>query len=446
MKSKKAKVLHRAGGRALIEHVVDTALQLTSAERIFVVVGHQAAEVQALVKDRRVRFVMQQEQKGTGHAVMMARDVTQPHVGCLLVLYGDVPLLTASTLRTLITTQAGSDCAATIITTCLDDPTGYGRVIRAPDGTVQAIVEQRAATAQQFSIREINSGIYCFDAALLWKHIGEIQPNNPAREFYLTDIVEIFRRAGLRVQALQHDNPRELLGINTREELAAVDGIFRETAVQQLMRSGVTVEKPDTVVVDLGVSVGMDTVIEPFAQILGQTTVGSDCHIGAGSIICDSQIADGCFIGPYTIITESRLESGAVVGPYARLRTGTVVGENARVGNFVEVKKTHIGPGTKAMHLAYLGDAIVGSEVNVGAGAITCNYDGYKKHETRVGDRAFIGSNVTLVAPLEVGSGSFVAAGSVITESVPEDALAITRTQQVNKPGWARRRREQHPE
>jgi bifunctional UDP-N-acetylglucosamine pyrophosphorylase/glucosamine-1-phosphate N-acetyltransferase len=441
MKSRKAKVLHRAGGLTLIEHVVVTALELAPANRIVVVTGYQADEVESVVRDRGVLFARQPDQQGTGHAVMAAREAAAGSPGELLVLYGDCPLLSAGTLRLLTARHRESQAAATVLTTVLDDPAAYGRIVRDADGNLAAIVEKKAATAEQLSIREINSGIYCFDSGLLWKHIGEIRPDNPAREYYLTDIVEILRGHGQRVAAIVHEDARELLGINTRLELAEVDRIFRERTARRLMEDGVTIEKPETVTIDAQVQIGADTVIEPFARILGRTTIGEDCHIGACSIIRDSQLGDRVEIRPLTFIDSSRLEAGAKAGPYSRLRLDSRLEPGAEVGNFVELKKARVGARSKALHLAYLGDTVIGKGVNIGAGTITCNYDGVAKHETRIEDGAFVGSNATLVAPVEVGEDSYVAAGSVVTETVPPDALALGRARQVIKPGWAKKRR-----
>jgi bifunctional UDP-N-acetylglucosamine pyrophosphorylase / glucosamine-1-phosphate N-acetyltransferase len=441
MKSRKAKVLHRAGGKALVEHVVEAALQLAPPERVFVVVGHQAAEVRAAVTAAGVRFIHQEEQKGTGHAVMAGREALSHLGGWLTILYGDCPLLRAETLRRLIESAAASEAAGTMLTALLDDPTGYGRVIRDAHGRPTAIVEQKAATPEQLSIREANMGIYCYRAELFWRHIDSIQPNNPAREYYLTDLVEILSRAGHPVEAIQMDDPREALGINTRVELADVDRLFRERKAKAAMLSGVTIEKPETVTIDAGVEIGMDTVIEPFAQILGKTKIGENCRIGACAVVKDSELGEGVELGAFTIVNTSRLERGAHAGPFARLRQDNHLSEGARIGNFVELKKARIGARSKAMHLAYLGDSELGSDVNVGAGTITCNYDGAHKHATKIGDGAFIGSNSTLVAPIEIGEGAYLAAGSVITEPVPPDALALGRARQTTKEEWASKRR-----
>jgi bifunctional UDP-N-acetylglucosamine pyrophosphorylase/glucosamine-1-phosphate N-acetyltransferase len=442
MKSKQAKVLHRAGGRSLIEHVVRAALPLAPPEEIYAVVGHQAERVREELASTGIGFIEQTEALGTGHAVMAGRERLASSDGLLVVLYGDCPLLSAETLDRLIESQAASPHAATVITTLLEDPFGYGRVLTDADGRIAAIVEEKAATAEQRAIREINSGIYCFRAELLWRHLDEIGTANPAGEYYLTDIVEIFRRHGYSCGATLLEDAREVLGINTRVDLAQVDRIFRERKTLELMLAGVTVERPETVTIDLDVRIGTDTVVEPFARLLGKTSIGEDCRIGACSIIADSTLGDGVVVGPFTIIGTSTVEAGARIGPYARLRRENHVGAGAQIGNYVELKKTRFGPGSKAMHLAYLGDSVIGADVNIGAGTITCNYDGIKKNPTLIGDGAFVGSNSTLVAPVEIGTGSYVAAGSVITKAVPPGSLGVARERQVVKEDWVRRRRE----
>ena len=441
MKSRQAKVLHRAGGDTLVGHVVSAAMASAPAERIYVVVGHQAERVEEALAGRGVQFVRQTEQKGTGHAVLCGREQMESNSGLLVVLYGDCPLIGAGTIAGLIEKQATSSAGATLISTKLDDPTGYGRVVRDAQGNVQAIVEHKPATPEQRKIQEINAGMYCFDADLFWKHAGEIQPNNPANEYYLTDMVEILIRAGRSIQPYFIADSGELLGINTRVELAAVDRIFRERKVRDLMLGGVTIERPETVTIDAGVEIGMDSVVEPFTHILGKTVIGENCRVGACSIVSNCRLADEAQILPFSHVVDSVLERGAHAGPYARLRMQSQVESGAVVGNFVELKKTRLGARSKAQHLAYLGDSTVGGGVNIGAGTITCNYDGQKKHPTTIGDGAFVGSNSTLVAPIEVGAGSYVGAGSVITEKVPEDALALGRSRQVVKAGWAKTRR-----
>jgi bifunctional UDP-N-acetylglucosamine pyrophosphorylase/glucosamine-1-phosphate N-acetyltransferase len=439
MKSRRAKVLHRAGGMTLVEHVVDAASRIAPEERIVVVVGHQADEVRSALAHRRVRFAVQTEQKGTGHALMACRDALE-HAGSLIVLYGDCPLLSVETLRLLTGAQQSGGAAATMLTTRLADPAGYGRVLLDGHGNVSAIVEQKAASPEQLAIDLINPGMYCFHAELLWKHIDELGTDNPAGEYYLTDMVAILNRAGHTVAAIEIPDAGELLGINTRVELAAVDRIFRERKARELMLAGVTIEKPETVTIDMPVLVGQDTVIEPFTRILGRTSIGEDCRVGAGSVIENSTIDRGVEIAPYTLIASAHAGPGARLGPFSRLRPESDVGEGAHVGNFVELKKTHLGPGAKANHLAYLGDAHIGAGSNIGAGTITCNYDGANKHPTTIGEKVFVGSNSTLVAPLEIGDGSYIGAGSVITDPVPADALALGRSRQVNKEGWVKRR------
>jgi bifunctional UDP-N-acetylglucosamine pyrophosphorylase / glucosamine-1-phosphate N-acetyltransferase len=441
MKSKRAKVLHRAGGLTLIEPVVQTSVGIAPAEHVTVVVGHQAEEVKAVLAMSGVRFAQQTEQKGTGHAVMMCREALAAQGGFVVVLYGDCPLLSLATLKELVDRQAASEAAATLITTRLPDPTGYGRLIFGERGELQSIVEQKAGTPEQLAINLINSGIYCFRADLLWKHINEIRPDNPAREYYLTDMVEILNRAGYRVEAMEVANSEELLGINTRVELATVDRLFRERKVRELMLDGVTIEKPETVTIDSAVRIGMDSIVEPFAQILGRTEIGEECRIGACSIVANSTLAERVQVAPFTSIADSVVEADVHIGPFARLRNGNRVAKGAHIGNFVELKNTQFGAGAKANHLAYLGDAEIGGKVNIGAGTITCNFDGVQKHRTRIGQDAFIGSNSTLVAPIEIGDGSYVGAGSVITDPVPAEALALGRGRQVVKEGWVAKRK-----
>ncbi len=445
MKSRRAKVLHRVGGKPLVEHVIETALQLAPPERIFVVVGHQAEEVRRAVATPGIGFIHQSEQNGTGHAVMICREALAGLGGYLLILYGDSPLLRVETLTRLIDFEVSRDAenqtAGTLLTAHMHDPTGYGRVVRNARGHVADIVEQKAATPGQLAIREANMGIYCYRAEIFWRHIGKLRPNPASGEYYLTDMPAILDRAGFPVDALQIDDAREALGINSRVELAEVDALLRDRKRRELMLSGVTIEKPETVTIDAGVRIGMDTIVEPFAQILGKTTIGENCRIGAAAIVSDSELADGVEIGPFTVVHTSHLESGAHAGPFARLRMENHVAAGAHIGNFVELKKTRLGPGAKAMHLAYLGDSQIGAQVNIGAGTITCNYDGFHKHPTAIGDGSFIGSNSTLVAPIEIGVGAYVAAGSVITEPVPPDALALGRARQVLKPEWAKKRR-----
>lgn len=436
MRSKLAKVLHRAGGLTLIEHVVRAARAVADPADIVAVVGHQAEAVAATVEPLGLRTALQAEQKGTGHAVAMARPLLENAGGWLVVLYGDVPLLSAATVKRLVAEHEASGKDATVMTCEIADPAAYGRIVRNAQGNVAAIVEYKAASEEQRKIKEINSGIYCFRSDLVWQYIGEIQTNNPAGEYYLTDLVEIFNKNGHTVGAMQIDDFNELLGINNKVELAEMDAMFRTRKVRELMLDGVTVERPETVMVDVDVRIAPDAWVEPFVRLTGSTVIGEDARIGSGSVIEDSTIGAGAQILPYSVISESEIGEGARVGPFARLRTHNTVGANCHIGNFVELKKTKMAAGAKANHLAYLGDAEIGAKTNVGAGTITCNYDGKHKFQTIIGEGAFIGSNSTLVAPVTIGNEAYVAAGSVITDEVPETSLALGRARQTVKTGW----------
>lgn len=442
MRSRMAKVLHRAGGACLLDHVIEAAKGVATPDRIVAVIGHQADRVRAEVAHHGIQFAIQTEQRGTGHALGVCAGVPALATGRVVVVCGDSPLLRAETLCNLVRRQEDSGCAATLLTTYLDDPHGYGRIVRDEAGNVEAIVEEKAASEEQKQIREINSAMYCFEASLLWKHLATLTPNPASGEIYLTDIVESLRAAGHATAACVVDEPGEVLGINTRVELAQMDAIFRQRKARELMLAGVTIQQPETVAIDSHVSIGQDTIVGPFTQILGKTRIGSECQIGAGSILKNATLGDGVEILPYTLVDESTLEAGAHAGPFARLRMNSTVEENAHVGNFVELKNSSLGSGAKSMHLAYLGDSTIGKKTNIGAGTITCNYDGVKKHRTHIGDGSFIGSNSTLVAPVDIGAGAYVAAGSVITDAVPEDALALGRARQVLKESWAKERRE----
>jgi bifunctional UDP-N-acetylglucosamine pyrophosphorylase/glucosamine-1-phosphate N-acetyltransferase len=441
MKSRLAKVLHRAGGLTLVEHVIRCARAIAPPDRIVAVVGHQADVVRQTLAHTGIGFALQSEQKGTGHALLMARDFPGVQRGRVVVLYGDCPLLAPATLEGLMARHESAGEAATLITTILEDPTGYGRIFLDKEGRVVRVVEEKAATAEQKRLRQINSGIYCFQAEALWPHLEKLPTNPAAGEIYLTDLVESLRAAGLYTVPFELNDPAEMLGINTRLELADVDRVLRARKTRQLMLSGVTIEKPETVTIDLDVEVGQDTVIGPFAQLLGKTTVGSDCSIGASAILDNATLGRNVRVFPFTSIQDSTLDDAAEIGPFARLRMNAHIEPAAHVGNFVELKKTRLGAGAKAMHLAYLGDSAIGAKANIGAGTITCNYDGVSKHPTTIGDNAFVGSNSTLVAPVEIGPGSYVAAGSVVTHGVPQDALALGRSRQINKEGWAAARR-----
>ena len=440
LKSALAKVLHRAGGRTLVDHVV-RACQPLKPREIVAVVGHQADEVSAAVAPLGVKTVLQEPQRGTGHAMLVARRAISARVKFAILLPGDAPLIRAETIAALARAHRESGAAATILSAEIDNPVGYGRIVRQDDGSVAAIIEDSALTGEQRSITEINSSIYCFTLEKLWPSLAALKPQNVHKELYLTDAIAVLRQKGEKVQAVLAGDPDEVLGCNTRADLAAVDAVFRRRKRAAVMDAGVTIELPETVLIDPEVIVGEDTRIEPGVQLLGKTRVGAGCTIRTGSVLSDAVLEDNVLVKPYTIVSASHLSLGTQAGPFAHLRDGARLEENARVGNFVEVKKSVLGEGVKSMHLTYLGDARIGSGTNIGAGTITCNYDGVNKNPTTIGKRVFIGSDTALVAPVRVGDGAYVGAGSVITKNVPPDALGLARGQQVNKLGWAAARR-----
>jgi len=441
LKSKHPKVLHRIGGKPLLGHVIAAAAKIVPPTDIYAIVGHEAQRVRETVQETGVNFVLQPEQRGTGHAIMCAREALSSY-DHFLVLSGDVPLIRPETIARLRDVHLDRGAAMTILTAVPSDPTGYGRIVR-KDGTdeVEAIVEHKAATSEQRAIREINSGIYAFSVQALFSRIDKLTTDNPHGEFYLTDMAAILKQDGQKVVALAAAEVNEVLGVNTRAELAELDAYLRAEKCRELMAAGVTIFRPDTCVIDSDVTAAPDTVIEPFVQLLGKTTVGSDCTVRSFSVIENCAIGDGVLVQNGCIMRDSRVEARAVLGPYSHIRPASEICEGAHVGNFVELKKTRLGRGSKANHLTYLGDAVIGEAVNVGAGTITCNYDGKHKHQTVIEDGAFIGSDSTLVAPVRVGRDSYVGAASCITEDVPGDSLALGRSRQVVKEGWARKKR-----
>ena len=442
LKSKRAKVLHEIGGKPLLGHVIAAAAQVVPPADIVTILGHQAEGVQAALRDTGVRFVVQAEQRGTGHAVQVAEQAARDYDE-LIVLSGDVPLLRPETILALRDFHLREQAAMTILTAAPDHPFGYGRVVRrkADEPGVAAIVEQKALTPEQETIGEINSGIYAFRRSTLYAHIGQLQAENAHKELYLTDMARILVDAGERVVAVRAAEASEVLGANTIAEMMDLDRELRLATARRLMANGVTIFRPETVTIDATVEVGADTVIEPYVQLLGETTVGSDCRIRSYSVIESARIGERVLVRPSCFIAESEIGKGAQIGPFAHVRPGCVIGEGAHVGNFVETKKVHMGAGSKANHLSYLGDAEIGSGTNIGAGTITCNYDGVDKHKTLIGEGVFVGSDSTLVAPLIIGEGAYIAAGSCITDNVPADALALGRARQITKPDWAKNRR-----
>lgn len=404
MKSKLAKILHPLAGTPMIKYVLNTALELDSQKTIMVV-GHQADKVKQEVKDYPVEFVLQQQRLGTGDAVRRVKEHLGDFEGNVMILNGDIPLISRKTLAALV--DEHGRCPITMLTTTLDNPYGYGRIIRDSCGDVRGIVEEKDATSVQKLVKEICSGIYCFESRLLFETLGEITPNNAQKEYYLTDVIGICRNKGIPIHTHNAADPSEVLGINDRIQLADASRLIRERILIEWMLAGVTIVDPPTTYIDRGVTIGCDTVIYPHTVIEGESTIGEDCHIG----------------------------------PFARIRPGTVIEDGARIGNFVETKKSTIGKGSKVNHLTYLGDAVLGAGVNIGAGTITCNYDGHKKHQTIIDDGVFIGSGSQLVAPVKVGKHSYVGAGSTITQDVSPYSLAISRAKEIQKLNWVKRKK-----
>jgi bifunctional UDP-N-acetylglucosamine pyrophosphorylase/glucosamine-1-phosphate N-acetyltransferase len=443
LKSKRPKVLHAIGGLPLLAHVIRAASTVVAGSDIYCITGYEAERVREAVSGYGVGFVEQREQLGTGHALMQCRQALAAY-DAVLVLSGDVPLIRPETIAQLRDFHLAHPAAMTILTAEPPDPFGYGRIVRSSAGgdEVDAIVEQKSLAPAQAEIREINSGIYAFQTNVLFRYIDRLGTDNPHHEFYLTDLAGILRLAGETVLALKAKDPSEVLGVNTRAELASLDAILRARKTSQLMDKGVTIFQPESCVIDPDVQVGPDTVIGPFVQLLGSTTIGGDCQIDSFSVLTNMRLGDGVAVRHGCILEDSVVESAAMLGPYCHVRPASHIGIGAHVGNFVETKKTTLGRGSKANHLTYLGDAEIGEGVNVGAGTITCNYDGLHKHKTVIGDGVFIGSDTTLVAPVRVAEGAYIGAGSCITQDVPADALAVARGLQVNKPEWAKKRRE----
>lgn len=439
LKSSLAKVLHKAGGRTLVEHIVRACESLKARETV-VVVGHQAEQVATVVEPFGAVAVLQQPQNGTGHAVQVAKRALG-RAKFALVLPGDAPLVRAETLKALIATHRSGNASATILSAVVADPSGYGRIVRKSETAVSAIVEESQLTDEQREINEINSAIYCFTLENLWPALAKVKPNNKHRELYLTDAIAVMSGKGETVLAQVAADSREVLGCNTRADLAEVDRIFREWKRNKLMEDGVTIQLPETVLIDPEVTIGEDTTIEAGVQLLGKTKIGARCTIRTGSVLTDAILGDEVKVEPHCVVVESRLDDGVVIGPFARLRPGNHLHAGSRIGNFVEVKKSTVGEGTKVPHLTYLGDTKVGPKTNIGAGTITCNYDGFQKYPTHIGKGVFIGSDSVLVAPVRIGDHAYIAAGSTITDNVPDDALGIGRGRQVNKPGWASKKR-----
>jgi bifunctional UDP-N-acetylglucosamine pyrophosphorylase / glucosamine-1-phosphate N-acetyltransferase len=440
MKSALPKVLHRIAGRPLIEHVLRTADSVRPST-VTVIVGHRADVVRdQLSKRSELKFALQEPQLGTAHALQQAEPALTGRSGTVILLSGDVPLLTGRTLQRLVEAHRGAGAAATVVTATVERPYGYGRIVRS-DGRIARIVEERDASPTERQIKEINSGIYAFDLKPLFDSLRGIAAQNAQGEFYLTDLIAIYRRRKLSVETLMIENPEEIRGINSRTELAEVSRVVRQTKNEELMAAGVTLVDPATTFIDPDVEIGRDTVIHPGVIIEGTTKIGAACEIQGHVRIADSQIGDRVSVNNFCLIIGARVADGVAIGPFAHLRPDTELHEGSKVGNFVELKKTTLGANSKVNHLAYLGDTTVGVGVNVGAGTITCNYDGVKKHQTIIEDGAFVGSDSQLVAPITIGKGAYVGTGTTVREDVPAGALAVSAGKQRNIDGWVERKK-----
>jgi bifunctional UDP-N-acetylglucosamine pyrophosphorylase/glucosamine-1-phosphate N-acetyltransferase len=443
MRSKRAKVLHELGGRPLLHYPL-LALRALAPARVVLVVGHQADLVRAAaagVETPGLEAALQAEQRGTGHAVLCAFEALAGFEGDVIVLYGDVPMIRSDTLQALVAAHRRDAAALTLLTLHFADPTGYGRIVRDGDGRVQRIVEERDATPAERAITEINPGFYCIRSEVLGPLLGRLQPNNAQGELYLTDVVGMAATGGLRVSTVPVADAGEVAGINTRAELADMEARVRDAVVERHLAAGVTFEDPATAYVGAEVEIGPDTVVGPNVVLRGKTRIGAGCRLDGTNFLADTVLHDGAHLLFGTVADGAEIGAGAVVGPYARLRPGTRLGARVHIGNFVETKKAIVGEGTKANHLTYLGDCEIGPDTNVGAGTITCNYDGFKKSVTRVGARVQIGSDTQLVAPVTVGDDAYVAAGTTVTKDVPPGALAVSRTPMRLVEGWTARKR-----
>jgi bifunctional UDP-N-acetylglucosamine pyrophosphorylase/glucosamine-1-phosphate N-acetyltransferase len=441
MKSARPKVLHPLAGRPIVEHVLRTVAALTPSATV-VVVGHGADEVRThLASETHLQFVVQTPQLGTGHALLQTEPLLGRRSGTLLLAYAALPLLETNTLRRLIERHEATGAAVTVLTASARDPGDHDRVVRDSGGQVARIVEEDDASTEERALREISSGIFCFDLPAVFAMLRELAADRPDAEYYVSELVARYHQRGRRVESLRLDSADELRGVGSRVDLAALTRIVRDRKNRALMLGGVTLDDPATAYIDDEVTIGADSVVGPCVQIEGRTTIGARCSIGAGARLVNATVGDDVVILNGSVIVDSTVAAGAQVGPYAHLRPSSEIGEQARVGNFVELKKTRLGRGSKANHLAYLGDATIGEGVNIGAGTITCNYDGEQKHPTVIEDNVFIGSDSQLIAPVRVGRDSYVAAGSSITRDVPADSLAIARARQENKSDWAARRR-----
>ncbi|MEE9219411.1 MAG: bifunctional UDP-N-acetylglucosamine diphosphorylase/glucosamine-1-phosphate N-acetyltransferase GlmU, partial [Acidobacteriota bacterium] len=444
MRSECAKVLHPIAGRPMIDYVV-AAARGVGARRLFIVLGTHSEQIREVLggRPKGITYCLQRQQRGTAHAVLQTHRHLRGKRGNVLILNGDVPALREDLLRRLLVHHRDQQAAITLVSAVLGDPAGYGRIVRDPTGRLAEIVEEADTSPEEKEIREVNCGIYLVDCALLFASLRQVKPANQQSELYLTDVVRILKQRGHKVVAFQHDDSEEVLGVNTRRELAVASKILYRRKAEELMRLGVTCIDPWHTYVDSGVKVGRDSVLYPDVYLEGKTEIGRRCHIDPGCVLRDCVLGDGVQVLAHSVLRNARVQEGAQIGPFTHLRPGSEIGSGARIGNFVEVKKSHIGEGVRAGHLSYLGDARVGKRVNVGAGTITCNYDGRHKHQTILEDDVFIGSDTQLVAPVRVCKGAYVGAGSTITRDVPPYSLALSRSPQENREKWVLQR---HPD
>ena len=442
MKSEVPKVLHPLGGKALFLHALETARRL-GPRIVAIIVGHGAAAVRQAYPSIEVTWVTQERQLGTGHAVMCAREAFKDFTGEALILSGDVPMIRERTLRAMLERHHGRRAALTLLTARLDDPKGYGRILRGDAGAITGIVEEKDATPAERETREVNAGIYVASTPFLFAALSGVKNNNQQGEYYLPDIVAIGLAQGQTIETVTVEDPREMMGINSREELATMEKHLRQSINQKWMQAGVTLKDPDTTYIDESVTIGKDTVIGPNTQLCGQTAIGSRCRVDGSAFLTDAVIGDDVHVRFSVVMAGCRVERGAIIGPFAHLRPGTDLGANVHIGNFVETKEAKLGEGTKANHLTYLGDVTIGRDTNVGAGTITCNYDGFNKYKTSIGDRVQVGSDTTLVAPISLGDEVSISTASTVRHDIPAGALVYNTREERVRPGWTEQKRRQ---
>lgn len=440
MRSKLPKVLHKVGGKPMLQHVLDAADAAGAAEKI-VIVGHGAELVESMVGEQG-KIVLQAEQLGTGHAVMQTKEALAGFTGTAMILCGDTPLLDGEELKKFYEAHVQSSAAATVLTAFMDNPFGYGRIVRDADGNVQGIVEEKDADAQQKLIKEINTGIYCLECPLMFDVLATLTCDNAQGEYYLTDVLTKLNEAGKKVGGVVTAESDMVMGINSRRQLAEAESVMRVRILNKLMDEGVTVMDPSSTFIEGSVKIGRDTVIYPFTWLEGSTEIGEDCEIGPNVRLTNVEVGNGTHL-QFVYGHDCRVCDEVTAGPYVHLRPDTVIGNKVKIGNFVEVKNSNVGTGTKLPHLTYIGDSDIGSGVNMGCGCITVNYDGKKKHRTVIEDNVFVGCNTNLVAPVTVKAGCYIGAGSTITKEVPENSLGIARAKQKNIEGWAEKYRNQ---